>query len=207
MQINWAPEHSDALREYFAKRMSYAEIAEAINAKFGTAYSRNAALGRAKRMGLAGPEPAGKPNHWPKLRSKAPRCKRREHCWPEFMRPMPVFERTETAKLRCVEIMPRHLSLTELESGDCHYPYGGDAEGEAITFCGHPRRPGSSYCAPHFHLTRGPPATLERAVSSIVLRLVKPSEADPAANQTSRAGVVQRGTPQTQQVTKAVQGS
>jgi GcrA cell cycle regulator len=173
MQINWPPEHSDALREYFAKRMSYSEIAEAINAKFGTAYSRNAALGRAKRMGLAGPEPAKKPNHWPKLPSKASLCKRREHHRIDFMRPMPDFARTETAPLRCVEIVPRHLSLVELEFRDCRYPYGGDAEGEAITFCGHRRRTGSSYCAPHFHLTRGPAATAEKAVSTAALRLVK----------------------------------
>ncbi|GAC1330570.1 MAG: GcrA family cell cycle regulator [Bradyrhizobium sp.] len=173
MQINWAPEHCDALREYFAKRMSYSEIAQAINAKFGTAYSRNAALGRAKRMGLAGPEPAGKPSYLPKQPFKAPPCKRRERCGPEFMRPMPAFERTETAKLRCVEIAPRHLALVELEPGDCRYPYGGDAEGEAITFCGHRRRVGSSYCAPHLHLTREPGAAPERAVCTAVLRLVK----------------------------------
>ena len=172
MQINWAPEHSDALREYFAKRMSYSEIAQAINAKFGTAYSRNAALGRAKRMGLTGPAPVREPDHWPKLPCKAPPYRRREQ-WSEFMWPMPVFDRTETAKLRCVEIVPRHLSLAELESRDCRYPYGGDAEGEAITFCGHRRRVGSSYCAPHLHLTRGPAATSERAVSTAGLRLVK----------------------------------
>jgi GcrA cell cycle regulator len=153
--------------------MSYSEIAGAINAKFGTAYSRNAALGRAKRMGLAGPEPAREPGHWPKQPSKASLCRRREHHQPEFMRPMPVFERTETAPLRCVEIVPRHLSLVELEPGDCRYPYGGDAEGEAITFCGHRRRLGSSYCAPHLYLTREPAATPERTVSSALLRLVK----------------------------------
>ena len=172
MQINWKPEHSEALREYFAKRMSYSEIAEAINAKFGTAYSRNAALGRAKRMGLVGPEPAREPSHWPKLPSKAPPYKRREGCC-EFRWPMPDFERTETAPLRCVEIVPRHLSLVELERRDCRYPYGGDAEGEAITFCGHRRRVGSSYCGPHFHLARGSGAGAEKAVSTVVLRLVK----------------------------------
>ena len=52
-QTNWAPEHSQALREYHAKGMSYSQIAKAINAKFATSYPRNAALGRAKRMGLA----------------------------------------------------------------------------------------------------------------------------------------------------------
>jgi GcrA cell cycle regulator len=173
MQINWPPEHSAALREYFAKGMSYSEIAEAINAKFKTAYSRNAALGRAKRMGLEGPEPARERRHWPKLPPKAPHCWRREHRRPELTRPMPVFERTETAPLRCVEIVPRHLSLVELEPGDCRYPYGGDAEGEAITFCGHRRRVGSSYCGPHFHLARGSGAAAEKAVGTAVLRLVK----------------------------------
>ena len=55
MQSSWAAEHSQALREYLAKGMSYPEIADAINARFGTAYSRNSAIGRARRMGLAGP--------------------------------------------------------------------------------------------------------------------------------------------------------
>jgi GcrA cell cycle regulator len=53
---DWAPEHSAALREFLAKGMSYAKAADAINAKFETAYTRNAAIGRGKRMGLAGPE-------------------------------------------------------------------------------------------------------------------------------------------------------
>ncbi len=180
---NWTPGHSDALREYLARGMSYSEIADAINAKFKTDYSRNAAIGRAKRMGLAGPDRPDVPDrrkdlpkHWPRLptKAKAPWLhKPRERYRPELMRPMPVFERTETVKLRCVEIVPRHVSLIDLEPGDCRYPYGGDEEGEAITFCGHPRRQGSSYCAPHFYLTRGPGAASERAAGTVSLRLVE----------------------------------
>jgi GcrA cell cycle regulator len=170
---NWAPEHSEALREFLAKGMSYSEIADAINAKFKSAYSRNAAIGRAKRMGLAGPD---RPKDWPKLppKAKAPRLhKLRERYAAEFMRLMPVFEKAEPVKLRCAEIDPRHLSLIELASGDCRYPYGGDEEVEAITFCGHPRRENSSYCAAHFHLTRDPGTVPERAVSPVSLRLVE----------------------------------
>jgi GcrA cell cycle regulator len=63
--------------------------------------------------------------------------------------------------------------LVDLERGDCRYPYGGDEEGEAITFCGRPRREGSSYCAPHFHLTRNPDRRSERAAGSVRLRLVE----------------------------------
>ena len=51
---DWPPEHSDAIREYYAKGMSYLQIAKAINANFNTRYSRNAVLGRSKRLGLGG---------------------------------------------------------------------------------------------------------------------------------------------------------
>ena len=174
---NWTPEHSDALREYLAKGMSYSKIAEAINAKFNTSYSRSAALGRAKRMGFFGPDrPKYLPVHWPSPPPKpsAARLHRsRERHVSGFMRPTPVFDVMETVKLRCVEIDPRHLSLLDLERGDCRYPYGGDEEGEAITFCGHPRRRGSNYCVAHFHLTHGPGTASERAAGTVLLRLVE----------------------------------
>ncbi len=106
MQSNWAGKHSDALREYLAKDMSFAEIADAINAKFKTAYSRSAAIGRAKRMGIASPDRAKDlPRHWPaapKAPPSQPRKLRERHA-PELIRPMPMFEH----KLRCVEIDPR----------------------------------------------------------------------------------------------------
>lgn len=56
-------------------------------------------------------------------------------------------------KIACVEIVPRNLSLLELEPNDCRYPYGDGP----FTFCGHPKQAGSSYCTPHFHLCDQPP--------------------------------------------------
>jgi hypothetical protein len=70
-------------------------------------------------------------------------------------------------------VLPGRLHFSGLECGDCRYPYGGDEEGEAVTFCGHPRRPGSSYCAPHFHLSRDPIVPAERAVGTVSLRVVE----------------------------------
>jgi GcrA cell cycle regulator len=177
MQTNWAPEHCVALRDHLARGMSYSEIADTINAKFGTAYSRSATIGRARRMGLAVPDRCDDgPSHFPRLsaRAGAPRLNKPDErdafC---VFRPMPVFERAEPLELRCVEIVPRHLSLIDLEPRDCRYPYGGDQEGAAITFCGHPRRSGSSYCVPHFHLTRNPDIASERATGAASLRLVE----------------------------------
>jgi GcrA cell cycle regulator len=171
---NWTPEHSAALREYHAKGMSYSEIADAINARFKTSYSRCAAIGRAKRLGLASPD---RPGDRPKSlqRAKAPRrrkLRKRQASASLRLMPMPVFEAVAPVKLRCVEIVPRHLALVDLEPGDCRYPYGGDEEGEAISFCGHPKRENSSYCTAHFHLTRGPGTASERAAGTATLRLV-----------------------------------
>ncbi len=154
--------------------MSYSEIAEAINARFKTDYSRSAVLGRAKRLGLGrlDPDPsADLPKPPPKAMPwlSKPQERRTAGLW----RPMPAFERTETVRLRCVEIEPCHLSLVELEDGDCRYPYGGDEEVEAITFCGHPQRAGSSYCSAHFDLTRGPGTASERAADTVLLRMLQ----------------------------------
>ena len=91
----------------------------------------------------------------------------------EPVQPKPAPVCVEPVKLRCVGIKPRLLSLVDLERGDCRYPYGGDREGEAIAFCGHPTREGSSYCTAHFHLTRGPGTASERSAGPVMLRLVE----------------------------------
>lgn len=177
MQFGWEAAHSLALREYLAKGMTYSEIADALNARFGTAYSRNATIGRAKRLGYPGPDRStDSRQHRPKRppRARASRLiQPRERHVPEFMRPPPAFERLELPTLRCVDILPRHLSLVDLEPGDCRYPYGGDEADEPITFCGHPRRKGSRYCESHFHLTRNPDLRSERPAGSVGLRLVE----------------------------------
>jgi GcrA cell cycle regulator len=174
---NWTPEHSEALRQYLARGMSYSEISAAINSKFNTSYSRNAAIGRAKRMGLSSSDDRRKdaPLDWPPrtpAKASGLHTSRERHV-PDFIRPVPVLERANAPKLRCIEIVPRHLSLVDLETGDCRYPYGGEADGEPITFCAHPRREGSSYCTPHFHLTLGPGAKLERLSPPVSLRVVE----------------------------------
>ena len=111
---NWASEHSDALRDYLAQGMSFSQIAKAIKAKFNTAYSRNATIGRARRLGLMGPDrPSSSLAAQPQLDRlgglRASEPKSIACHWPA-----PVFEDANLAKLRCVEIEPRHLSLLDL---------------------------------------------------------------------------------------------
>jgi GcrA cell cycle regulator len=177
MQENiWTPEHSEALRQYVARGMSYSAISAALNSKFKTSYSRNATIGRARRMGLSNSsEREDPPCVWPRrpyLSEGSSLHQSRERYAPEPPRPA-AHERAEARKLRCVAVVPRYMPLVDLKTGDCRYPYGGDSDGEPITFCGHPRQEGSSYCTPHFHLTAGAGARLERPAATASLRVVE----------------------------------
>jgi GcrA cell cycle regulator len=156
-QTGWPPEHSSALRAHVAAGASFSEIVKAINLKFNTAYTRNAVIGRAKRMGLVGSDrPQPSPQAGPPCPERIVKPQLVEPASAVLRRMTAILKSQQPPKLRCAEVEPRHLSLIDLDCDDCHYPYGGDEEGEAITFCGHPRQPGSSYCAPHFQLSRNP---------------------------------------------------
>jgi hypothetical protein len=46
--------HSEALKAFVERGLSFTEVAKRMNAEFGTNYTRNACIGRAQRMGVAG---------------------------------------------------------------------------------------------------------------------------------------------------------
>jgi GcrA cell cycle regulator len=170
---HWSSEQSDALRDYFFKGLSYAEIGREINARFGTAYTRSAVIGRARRLGLAAPDRMTSPSIVPSLPGEPCALSPRRPALPGLnLPPQSALKPANPVKLRCVGVRPRLIALVELERGDCRYPYGGDKEGEEISFCGHPRQPGSSYCAPHAQLTRAPGAASGRTAGAVVLRLI-----------------------------------
>jgi GcrA cell cycle regulator len=170
---HWPSEHSDALRDYFLKGMSYAEIGRQINARFGAAYTRNAVAGRAKRLGLIASAPVTSPSIMPSLPPAACLVSPHRSALPSLnLPPKSALKPAAPVKLRCVGVQPRLILLVELAPGDCRYPYGGDKDGEEITFCGHPREPGASYCAPHARLTRRSGVAPARVVGPVVLRLI-----------------------------------
>jgi GcrA cell cycle regulator len=152
----WPEEHTQELTRLCEEKYSYRAIATVMNEKFGTSYTKNAVLGKAARIGLskeAAPSVPG--NRKASATRKAPYKSRAPRKWVETLRIVPANGNSnamrvirsvsfEETKLRCVEIVPRNVSLIDLEPNDCRYPYGDDI----VTFCGHPTE-GSSYCLPH----------------------------------------------------------
>ena len=132
----WTDEQAKALTGHLILGMSMAEIAEAINGEFGTLYSRNAACGKAFRLGLKSP---GKPKVPPKPRKPQPYKPRLK----------PMFK-TEVVRLECVEIIPGNVALIDLSSDGCRYPVN---EISPFLFCNHRQLEGSSYCPGHYQLS------------------------------------------------------
>lgn len=153
----WKDEHCTELTRLLSEGVIYREIAATLNFQFGTSFSKNSIVGKVQRLGLT---PPPKPKAPPYVRKPKPRKTAREvvrivsaNSNSNAMRVVRSVV-LEQAKLRCVEIIPRHLSLLELEPGDCRYPYG---DGAPFLFCGHQTQAGSSYCGPHTTLCQEPP--------------------------------------------------
>jgi GcrA cell cycle regulator len=161
----WPEEHTQELTRLAGEKLSYRAIAHALNEKFGTGYTKNATIGKAQRLGIQKESAPSVPgNCRPKADRRAPYKIRAPRKKIDAVRIVPANGNSnamriiktvsvEMEKLRCVEIVPRGLSIIDLGPNDCRYPYGDNQ----ILFCGHNKMAGSSYCVPHFHLTSEAP--------------------------------------------------
>lgn len=145
----WPDEHVDMLRDLFAKGIGDSRMADELNRRFHTRYSRNSVIGKRVRIGLLVEQKPNLPVRAPKRPSRPAHV------------PAPRINPVELRALRCVEIIPRNVSLIDLEPGDCRYPYG---DGPFV-FCGHPKFGDAPYCGPHLRLCTGIGTTSERAAT------------------------------------------
>ncbi len=144
--LPWPSERDAVLIALRSSGLSFAQITREIGARFNITLSRDACVGRARRLGLCG---RGRSGAAP-CRAVRARPKRRPVGYGDPSRAAPASAAAREVALRCAEVVPRHLSLADLAPDDCRFPYGEDA----ITFCGHRQTKGSSYCLAHFHLSR-----------------------------------------------------
>lgn len=160
--VLWKPEHHDALMELL-KQFSYRESADKLNAQFGTSYTRSAISGRMMRQGKGRPAVVRNPlDVADRKRIRAERYNERRKVERQQVERV-VRPPREQVVLSCTEIEPLHVSLLDLETKHCRWPYG---EGP-YTFCGHPQFGSSSYCGAHFFLSIGAGTGSERAAHRV----------------------------------------
>jgi GcrA cell cycle regulator len=146
----WTSEQDAALKAHVARNeLAYSAIVVDINKVFKTSFTRNAVIGRAKRIGCCNP---------------ARKCKRKNQYTTERVHAEPVLQ---GRAVRTARVAHNHevagsnpapatspagaVRLIELGPCDCRYPVD---EVSPFLFCGEPQLPNESYCPGHFRLTR-----------------------------------------------------
>jgi len=79
-RTDWPAEHDALLKSLRADNFSFSEVANEINSRFGTDYTRNACIGRSRRIGICEQRvyrTTGNPKEW----AAAAVAKRREKRW------------------------------------------------------------------------------------------------------------------------------
>lgn len=153
-QGNWSEERIELLRSLLEQRLS----ARVVAMRLGGGVTRNAVIGKAKRMGFALQSPTNPPppRYIVDSTTTAPR-KRRVYVTPGRLtremtprvRVAPTPEPEPLVIHEDVYVAPEdRKGVLELTSADCKWPIGDPREAD-FHFCGGPRVPGLPYCEGH----------------------------------------------------------
>ena len=142
----WSHERIDLLRKMVPEGHSYSVIAAHVSALPGPSVSRNAAIGKATRLGI-NIQHTRTFHKGARKKVLAPRRPMR--------RVAPTSQAVALAQLQreAIRATPdlitppeERKSLLALEAGCCRWPYGDAAP---FAFCGKPKLPGLPYCSGH----------------------------------------------------------
>jgi GcrA cell cycle regulator len=131
---------TDDMIRYFARlhrdkrQLSFEQIAAELSAKFNIELSRNACIGKARRLGLP-------------MRDSTPRPPRQR-----YLKPVKV-ERVEAPiepiEARVPELRIGGLTIHQTREGDCKWPLGPMHAHPPFMYCGEPSLLGRPYCKTH----------------------------------------------------------
>jgi GcrA cell cycle regulator len=134
--VHWTPRIDARLRELHATTMTFLEIATKMNAEFGFALTRNACIGRSRRIGLtlrAIAPVRKKQKVTPKAR---PYRKKIKPVAPPIVPEPPAF-------------VPGRLTMLQLNHTTCRWPSGVKPP---YTYCGEPIHDDRPFCLEHCRL-------------------------------------------------------
>ncbi len=122
---------------------SYKDIAKQLSREFGIKLSKNACIGKARRLGLAQRAP-GTPRTPTQRRRHDAAKKDRTVNTPE-LKAAPI-NPGWTIELPVLPAASGRITIFQLEQGVCHFPFG---ERPPYAYCGNTTRRGVPYCPHH----------------------------------------------------------
>jgi len=145
-QLFWPDDMTEKLKLLWATGLSCRGIADDLGV------SRNAVIGKVHRLGL---EPRARviPNN--KGKKRKPKLSRSRLARRDVFGRLIV---VETYEQRSADVEPLNIPLLDLADGSCRYP----SDAAPITFCGHPKQAGSSYCPAHHEICWRPRGAVSR---------------------------------------------
>jgi hypothetical protein len=131
--------------------ISYAGMAEILSREFDLRLSKNALIGKARRLGLPGRKPAVIRTATPKPHKS---CARHYPATPPDP-PTPKINRGWTVALPAEPPGTGRITIYQLQDGVCHFPFG---RHPPYAYCGRATQLSSSWCPYHEHVVypRGP---------------------------------------------------
>ena len=147
MQPNqkWTQPMLDFMAELGVKGHSFAEIARQVNIRFGTSFSRNAAIGVATRKGLFIVQPKRRERN----NGVVPVLKRANNKPTSLKRAKKLMTNLERLARRRANLPEPKGPLNDFPAGDACLFIHGDPMIEPWQCCAHKRLQGSPYCAGH----------------------------------------------------------
>ena len=150
MKTPWTEPARTRLIELYNTGDSAAVIADQLHCEGLITVSRNAVIGMAHRLALAkrhkGPTHVDPEKIKARSRAKYERQKQRRALLAPPEHKVKPMDDAMRERLRSETVQPHHISLQQLDSGTCHFPYG---DWPPYTFCGRKTLKGLSYCAHH----------------------------------------------------------
>ena len=174
----WTDEAIVMMKSLFELGQSGTQIKDELNARFGTAFSRNAVIGKLHRVGLRRAEGFIYQGVKRQRRERAPRRQYRKSSvqWtPEGIAPvrLPVECDMDAIMRRQQDdaAIPRaqRKTLWQLKPGDCRWPVG-DPGTPDFFFCGAAKIKGAAYCRAHHVRAYQPGSRRIRPMGSGLMR-------------------------------------
>lgn len=144
--MSWTDERVAILKRAFETGVSFSVIAGELG------ITRNAAIGKAHRLGLyreAPTQPGGRPKS-----EKPKRVRERRITLVKPSKPLPPAIQAPSIS-EPDDALPLHVSLSELTESTCKWPFG---TATPYTFCGAASLGGLPYCAAHSRIAYQPPS-------------------------------------------------